>query len=43
MEIPQSIFLFSENNASNTIYFKEYSGYDPTIPLEGLVTLPPGN
>lgn len=43
MEIPQSIFLFSENNASNTIYFKEYSGSDPNIPLEGLVTLPPGN
>ena len=37
MEIPQSIFLFSERNESNTIYFKEYSG------LEGLVILPPGN
>jgi hypothetical protein len=43
MEIPQSIFLFSENNASNTMYFKEYSGPDPYTPLEGLVTLPPGN
>ena len=28
--------------ASNTIYFKEYSGSDPNIPLEGLVALPPG-
>jgi hypothetical protein len=43
MEIPQSIFLFSESNGSNTIYFKEYSGSDPYTPLEGLVTLPPGN
>ena len=43
MEIPQSIFLFSERNASNTIYFKEYSGTDPYNPLQGLVTLPPGN
>jgi len=43
MEIPQSIFLFSERNASNTIYFKEYSGIDPYNPLQGLVTLPPGN
>jgi hypothetical protein len=43
MEIPQSIFLFSERNASNTIYFKEYSGSDPYNPIQGLVTLPPGN
>jgi hypothetical protein len=43
MEIPQSIFLFSENNASNTIYFKEYSGADPYTPVEGLVILSPGN
>lgn len=40
VEIPQSIFLFSEKIGSNTIYFKEYSS---TPPLEGLVTLPPGN
>jgi hypothetical protein len=43
MEIPQSIFLFSERNGSNTLYFKEYSGPNPSTPLEGLVTLPPGN
>ena len=43
IEIPQSIFLFSERNASNTIYFKEYSGPDPYNPVQGLVTLPPGN
>jgi hypothetical protein len=43
VEIPQSIFLFSESNGSNTIYFKEYSGVDPYTPLEGLVNLPPGN
>ena len=43
IEIPQSIFLFSERNASNTIFFKEYSGSDPYNPLQGLVTLPPGN
>lgn len=40
VEIPQSIFLFSEKIGTNTIYFKEYSS---TPPLEGLVTLPPGN
>ena len=43
IEIPQSIFLFSERNASNTIYFKEYNGTDPYNPVQGLVTLPPGN
>lgn len=43
VELPQSIFLFSERNGSNTMYFKEYSGPDPYHPLEGLVTLPPGN
>jgi len=43
MEIPQGIFLFSERLASNTIYFKEYSGSSPTTPLEGLVTFPQGN
>jgi len=43
IELPQSIFLFSERNGSNTMYFKEYSGPDPYHPLEGLVTLPPGN
>jgi len=43
VELPQSIFLFSERNGSNTLYFKEYSGPNPSTPLEGLVTLPPGN
>ena len=43
VELPQSIFLFSERNGSNTMYFKEYSGPNPSTPLEGLVTLPPGN
>jgi hypothetical protein len=43
VELPQSIFLFSERNGSNTMYFKEYSGPDPYHPLEGLVSLPPGN
>jgi len=43
MEIPQGIFLFSNSLASNTIYFKEYSGSSPTTPLEGLVTFPQGN
>jgi len=43
VELPQSIFLFSERNGSNTMYFKEYSGPNPSTPLEGLVTLSPGN
>jgi hypothetical protein len=42
MEVPQSIYLFSQRLASNTIYFKEYSGAIPTTPLEGLVTFPQG-
>ena len=37
MELPQSIFLFSNSNNSNTIYFKEYMGN------EGLVVFPEGN
>jgi hypothetical protein len=43
MEVPQSIYLFSNSLASNTIYFKEYSTAIPTEPLEGLVTFPEGN
>ena len=40
MEIPQSIYLFSEINNSNTIYFKEY--VDDTV-NEHLVIFPQGN
>jgi hypothetical protein len=43
VELPQSIYLFSKRLSSNTIYFKEYSGFTPTTPLEGLVIFPEGN
>jgi len=40
VELPQAIFLFSNTNLSNTIYFKEYTEDYVT---EGLVVFPPGN
>ena len=40
MEVPQGIYLFSQSLASNTIYFKEYTGSTVT---EGLVVFPQGN
>ena len=40
VEIPQSIFLFSSTNFSNTMYFKEYVG---STVNELLVVFPPGN
>ena len=43
IDLPQTIYLFSETNRSNTIYIKEYSGADPSSHIEGLVTLTPGN